>query len=62
VQRAGGGRWRTLRVVRRKLAAGERRVKLGRLRDGARHRVTLTASDAAGNRSARRVVRFRVRR
>jgi DNA-binding beta-propeller fold protein YncE len=62
VQRAAGGRWRTVRVVSRRLAAGERRVRLGRLRDGARHRVTVTASDGAGNRSARSVVRFRVRR
>ncbi len=61
VQRARGGRWRTLRVVRRAAAGGSVRVRLGRLRSAGRHRVAITATDDAGNRSPRRVVRFAVR-
>jgi DNA-binding beta-propeller fold protein YncE len=61
VQRARGGRWRTVRVVRRFAEAGSVRVGLGRLRLAGRHRVRITATDEAGNRSPRRVLRFRVR-
>ena len=61
VQRARAGRWRTLRVVRREAAAGNRRFGLGRLRAAGRHRLSITAADEAGNRSPRRIVRFRVR-
>ena len=57
VQRPRKGRWRRLRTVARDLAAGVRRVRLGALRAG-RHRVSITATDAAGNRSAPVVVRF----
>ncbi len=60
VQRARGGRWRTVRVIERDLRAGARRVRLGALRPARRNRVTLTATDAAANRSPRRVVRFAV--
>jgi hypothetical protein len=49
-------RGRTLRLAR---PAGANRVKL-RVRRG-RHRVTVTAVDAAGNRSAARRIRFRAR-
>ena len=60
VQRARGGRWRTLRNVERDLLAGARRVRLGALRAAGRHRVLVSAADAAGNRSPRAVVRFAV--
>ncbi len=60
VQRARGGRWRTLRKVERDLLAGARRVRLGTLRAAGRHRVLVSAADAAGNRSPRAVVRFAV--
>ena len=60
VQRARGGRWRTVRVVERDLAAGARRVRLGALRVAGRHRAAIVATDAAGNASARSVVRFAV--
>ncbi len=59
VQRAGGGRWRTVRILRRDGHAGTNRVRLGRLRSAGRHRIAVTATDGAGNRSARRLVRFR---
>jgi DNA-binding beta-propeller fold protein YncE len=61
VQRARAGRWRTLRTVSRAASAGTVRVRLGRLRAAGRHRVAITATDDAGNRSRRAVVRFRVR-
>ena len=60
VQRARGGRWRTVRVVQRSAGAGSLRVRLGALRAAGRHRVSLTATDDAGNRSPRRLVRFAV--
>ena len=61
VARARGGRWRATRVLRRDARAGAVRVRLGRLRAGARHRLSITATDAADNRSDRRLVRFRTR-
>ena len=61
VARARGGRWRATRVLARDARAGAVRVRLGRLRDGARHRVAITATDAADNRSRRTLVRFRTR-
>jgi len=60
VQRAGGGRWRPVRVVVRDLVAGSRRIRLGALRSPGRYRVLVTATDAAGNRSPRTVVRLTV--
>jgi DNA-binding beta-propeller fold protein YncE len=61
VQRARRGRWANVRVVTRDVRAGTVRVGLGRLRARGRHRLVVTATDAAGNSSARRLVRFRVR-
>ena len=62
VQRPRGGRWRATRVLlRRDARAGTVRVRLGRLRAHARHRLSITATDAVGNRSERRLVRFRTR-
>ena len=61
VQRPRGGRWRATRVLRRDALEGAVRVRLGRLRAGARHRLSITATDAADNRSERRLVRFRTR-
>lgn len=61
VQRARNGRWHTVRVVRRAARAGGARVRLGRLRLAGRHRVSVTATDDAGNRSPRTVLSFRVR-
>jgi DNA-binding beta-propeller fold protein YncE len=61
VTRPRGGRWRATRVLARDARAGAVRVRLGRLRDGARHRVSITATDGADNRSRRTFVRFRTR-
>ena len=62
VQRAGRrGRFSTVRILRRERGEGSVRLRLGRLRSGALHRVSVTATDAAGNRSARTRLRFRVR-
>jgi hypothetical protein len=40
---------------------GRNRFPLGKLRAGRRYRLHITATDDAGNRSARKVVRFRIR-
>lgn len=62
VRRSGArGRLRTLRVLRRDGAEGAVRLRLGRLPRGGLHRVTVSATDAAGNRSPRTRLRFRVR-
>jgi hypothetical protein len=60
VQRAVKGRWRASgKPVAARLAAGRRTLKL-RLgaRPAGRYRLTLVATDAAGNRGATKVVRF----
>ena len=49
------------RVVRRQARRGVSRVRVGALRRRGRYRLTVTATDAAGNVSSRKVVRFRVR-
>lgn len=65
VQRRVGTRWRTIGVLRRTVATRVASVKLGRrvgtkaLKPG-RHRARLRATDAAGNRSTLRTVRFTV--
>jgi hypothetical protein len=56
------GRRATVRVLNRSGRKGINRISVGRLRGGARRRVAIRATDAAGNSSARRVVRFRIRR
>ncbi len=61
VQRPRGGRWKDVRVVTRGVAAGSRRVALGRLRPAGRYRLAISATDETGNDSARRLVRFRIR-
>jgi YVTN family beta-propeller protein len=62
VQRAGrGGRYRTIRILRRGGAEGAVRLRLGRLRSAGAHRLSVSATDAAGNRSSRIRLRFRVR-
>ena len=62
VQRAGRrGRFGALRILRRERAAGVMRLRLGRLRTAGLHRLSVSATDAAGNRSARTLLRFRVR-
>jgi YVTN family beta-propeller protein len=61
VQRARGGRFRTVRVLRRDAVEGAARVRLGRLRGAGLHRLSVSATDAAGNRSVRTRLRFRVR-
>jgi DNA-binding beta-propeller fold protein YncE len=55
------GRLRNVRVMRRSVRAGANRVRLGRLRGKGRYRVVVRARDAAGNSSARRVLRFGVK-
>ena len=61
VQRPRRGRWRDVRIVTRTVRAGARRVALGRLRTAGRYRLAIRATDDAGNDSARRLVRFRIR-
>ncbi len=61
VQRARGGRWRNVRVVTANRLAGNSTIGLGRLRLPGRYRLAISAGDDAGNDSARRVVRFRIR-
>lgn len=60
VQRPRHGRWATVRVVARQSRAGTVRARLGPLRAPGRYRLVITAIDAAGNRSQRRLVRLRV--
>jgi hypothetical protein len=56
------GRRATVRVLNRRGRKGLNRISVGKLRRGARRRVAIRATDAAGNASARKLVRFRVRR
>jgi hypothetical protein len=62
VQRARRGRWQHVRVVTGTRLAGDTRIGLGRLRLPGRYRLAVTATDATGNRSARRLVRVRISR
>jgi len=55
-------RWAQLRVLRPRARKGMNRLSLGRLRVAAGHRVLVRATDAAGNSSPRKRVRFRIRR
>jgi DNA-binding beta-propeller fold protein YncE len=59
--RRRGGRWAKVRVLRPRARPGLNRLRLGRLRRAGRYRLVVSATDAAGNASRRRVVRFRVR-
>ena len=52
------GRWTRVRTVRRKVARGTTRIALGRL-DSGRYRLTVRATDAAGNASRRYSKTFR---
>jgi hypothetical protein len=68
VQRAVRGsrtRYRTIGTLTRNGASGTNRTRLSarlrkRVSRPGRYRVRITATDAAGNRSARRTARFRV--
>jgi DNA-binding beta-propeller fold protein YncE len=55
-------RWARVRVLRRRAHKGRNRYSLGKLRLRRRYRVLVRATDAAGNRSRRKVVRFKLRR
>ena len=59
--RLGCRRYTRVRLVRRRVGAGTRRVALGRLRGRGRYRLTVGATDAAGNSATRRLVPFRMR-
>lgn len=62
MQRAGArGRFRTLRILRRDGVQGAVALRLGRLPRGGLHRISVSATDGARNRSARTRLRFRVR-
>jgi YVTN family beta-propeller protein len=62
VQRAGRrGHYRTVRILRRDGARGSVRLRLGRVPAAGGYRASISATDAAGNRSARKRLRFRVR-
>jgi YVTN family beta-propeller protein len=54
--------WQQVRVLRRRARQGMNRISLGKLRVAAGHRVLVRATDAAGNSSPRKAVRFRIRR
>ena len=56
------GRRATVRILNRGGRKGMNRFSVGKLRSGARRRVTIGAIDAAGNISPRKHVRFRIRR
>ena len=60
VARLGCRRHTRVRVIRRRVAAGTRRVALGSLRGTGRYRLTVDATDGSGNHAARRLVRFRL--
>jgi DNA-binding beta-propeller fold protein YncE len=60
--RSGSRRYTRIRVVRRRIRAGTRRVALGRLGGAGRYRLIVGARDAAGNEAAKKRVDFRVRR
>jgi DNA-binding beta-propeller fold protein YncE len=55
-------RWAKVRVLRRRAHKGRNRYSLGKLRLRRRYRVDVRATDAAGNRSPKKVARFRLRR
>jgi hypothetical protein len=61
LQRARRGRWRDVRVLTGTRLAGNARIGLGRLRLPGRYRFAISATDDAGNESARRLVRLRIR-
>jgi DNA-binding beta-propeller fold protein YncE len=58
---AGSRRYRRVRVVRRRIGRGTRRVSLGRFRRTGRYRLVVGGRDAAGNQAAKKRVNFRVR-
>ena len=62
IARRKRGRWRTVRSLSRRARKGVNRFRLGRLRRKGRYRIRVRATDASGNRSRRRAVRFRIRR
>jgi hypothetical protein len=51
-----------VRLVTATRLAGDTTIGLGRLRRPGRYRLAVTATDPTGNRSARRLVRFRISR
>jgi hypothetical protein len=61
VARKRGRRWAKVRVLKPPARAGMNRLRLGSLRRAGRYRLVVGATDAAGNASRQRVVRFRVR-
>ena len=58
VTRRRGGRWVRVRTVRRSVKRGTSRLALGKLAAG-RYRLTVRATDATGNASARQIKTFR---
>jgi DNA-binding beta-propeller fold protein YncE len=56
------GRRATVRILNRGGRKGMNRFSVGKLRVGARRRVTIRATDASGNVSSRKHARFRIRR
>jgi hypothetical protein len=55
-------RWAIVKVIRRRAHKGRNRYSLGKLRLRRRYRVDVRATDAAGNRSRKKVARFKLRR
>jgi len=60
VLRARPGRWVRIRVVRRRVRPGMNRFRLGRLPAAGRYHLRVRATDAAGNNSRSKRVRFRI--
>jgi DNA-binding beta-propeller fold protein YncE len=61
VLRARRGHWARIRVVRRRVRTGGNRFSIGRLPVAGRYHLRLRATDAAGNNSRTKRVRFRIR-
>jgi len=61
VDRATNGQYRRVRTLKRAGKAGQNALSLGRTPAAGRYRVTVVATDADGNRSAPKRIRFRLR-
>ena len=61
ISRLTGGRWAHLRTVEREAKKGMNLLALGGLASASRYRLSITATDAAGNESRTRPAQFRIR-
>ena len=61
ILRARPGRWKRIRIIRRRVRAGVNRLRIGRLPAAGRYHLRIRATDAAGNSSRTKRVFFRIR-